>query len=78
MQMRDAINAVMRREDLTFDTMRALMRQIMTGEASDAQIGGLLVGLSMKGESAVEISAAAQVMRDLMRPVNLHAENVVD
>ncbi|MCB8888595.1 anthranilate phosphoribosyltransferase [Vreelandella malpeensis] len=78
MQMRDAINAVMRREDLTFDTMRALMRQIMTGEASDAQIGGLLVGLSMKGESAVEISAAAQVMRDLMRPVTLSTDNVVD
>ncbi|WP_447528273.1 anthranilate phosphoribosyltransferase [Vreelandella sp. TE19] len=78
MQMRDAINAVMRREDLSFDAMRTLMHQIMTGEASDAQIGGLLVGLSMKGESATEISAAAQVMRDLMRPVTLSAENVVD
>ena len=59
MQMRDAINAVMRREDLSFNSMHALMRQIMTGEASDAQIGGLLVGLAMKGESAEEISAAA-------------------
>ncbi|UYG01071.1 MULTISPECIES: anthranilate phosphoribosyltransferase [unclassified Halomonas] len=78
MQMRDAINAVMRREDLSFDVMRTLMHQIMTGEASDAQIGGLLVGLSMKGESAVEVSAAAQVMRDLMRPVRLFTDNVVD
>ena len=78
MQMRDAINAVMRREDLSFDAMHALMRQIMTGEASDAQIGGLLVGLAMKGESAEEISAAAQVMRDLMKRVELHTDNVVD
>lgn len=78
MQMRDAINAVMRREDLTFDAMHALMRQIMTGDASDAQIGGLLVGLAMKGESAIEISAAAQVMRELMKRVELNAENVVD
>ncbi|MFC7368042.1 anthranilate phosphoribosyltransferase [Vreelandella zhaodongensis] len=78
MQMRDAINAVMRREDLSFDSMHALMRQIMTGEASDAQIGGLLVGLAMKGESAEEISAAAQVMRELMKRVVLHTENVVD
>ncbi|MCA1771613.1 MAG: anthranilate phosphoribosyltransferase [Halomonas sp.] len=78
MQMRDAINAVMRREDLSFDAMHALMRQIMTGEASDAQIGGLLVGLAMKGESAVEISAAAQVMRDLMKRVELNADNIVD
>ena len=78
MQMRDAINAVIHREDLPVDVMHALMRQIMTGEASDAQVGGLLVGLAMTGESAVEISAAAQVMRDLMRRVELNAENVVD
>lgn len=78
MQMRDAINAVMSREDLSFNAMHALMRQIMTGEASDAQIGGLLVGLAMKGESAEEISAAAQVMRELMKRVELHTDNVVD
>lgn len=78
MQMRDAINAVIRRENLSFDAMHSLMRQIMTGDASDAQIGGLLVGLAMKGESVVEISAAAQVMRELMNSVELNAENVVD
>lgn len=78
MQMRDAINAVMRREDLSFEAMHALMRQIMTGDASDAQIGALLVGLAMKGESAIEISAAAQVMRELMKRVELKADNVVD
>ena len=78
MHMRDAINAVMKRENLTFDQMHSLMRQIMTGEATDAQIGGLLVGLAMKGESAEEISAAAQVMRELMKRVSLNTENVVD
>lgn len=49
MQMRDAIAAVMRRENLSFDQTHAVMQQIMTGEASDAQIGGFLVGLAMKG-----------------------------
>ncbi|MGS2744048.1 anthranilate phosphoribosyltransferase [Halomonas sp. LS-001] len=78
MHMRDAINAVMKRENLTFDQMHSLMRQIMTGEATDAQIGGLLVGLAMKGESAEEISAAAQVMRELMKRVPLNTDNVVD
>ena len=78
MHMRDAINAVMKRENLTFDQMHSLMRQIMTGEATDAQIGGLLVGLAMKGESAIEISAAAQVMRELMRSVSLKTDNIVD
>lgn len=78
MRMRDAINAVMQRENLTFDQMHTLMHQIMTGEASDAQISGLLVGLAMKGESAIEISAAAQVMRELMNRVTLNTDKVVD
>ncbi|MCE8003727.1 anthranilate phosphoribosyltransferase [Billgrantia ethanolica] len=79
MQMRDAIAAVMRRENLSFDQTHAVMQQIMTGEASDAQIGGFLVGLAMKGETAEEIGAAAQVMRELMKRVRLQrSENVVD
>lgn len=79
MQMRDAIAAVMRRENLSFDQTHAVIQQIMTGEASDAQIGGFLVGLAMKGETAEEIGAAAQVMRELMKRVHLQrSENVVD
>ncbi|SDM76304.1 anthranilate phosphoribosyltransferase [Franzmannia pantelleriensis] len=78
MQMREAIDAVMRGQSLTFDQTHAVMRTIMTGEATDAQIGGFLIALSMKGESAEEISAAAQVMRELMTPVSVHGENVVD
>ncbi|ATJ81868.1 anthranilate phosphoribosyltransferase [Halomonas beimenensis] len=78
MQMRDALGAVMRHEDLSFDQTHAVMTAIMTGEASDAQIAAFLMGMAMKGESADEISAAAQVMRELMRPVRLTAENVVD
>lgn len=79
MQMRDAINAVMRRDDLSFDQMHALMRQIMTGDASDAQVGALLMGLAMKGETATEIGAAAQVMRELMNRVTPNVEgSVVD
>jgi anthranilate phosphoribosyltransferase len=78
MQMRDAIAAVMRHENLSFDQTHAVMRQIMTGEATDAQIGGFLIGLAMKGETVEEISAAAQVMRELMNRVPVKAENVVD
>ena len=78
MQMREAIGAVMRRENLSFDDTHAVMHQIMTGEATDAQIGGFLIGLAMKGETAEEIGAAAQVMRELMKPVHVVAENIVD
>lgn len=77
MQMRDAINAVMRRENLSFDQMHALMRQIMTGDASDAQVGALLMGLAMKGETATEIGAAAQVMRELMNRVTPNVDGEV-
>ncbi|MBB3190812.1 anthranilate phosphoribosyltransferase [Halomonas cerina] len=78
MQMRDALGALMRREDLTFDETHAIMQRIMTGEASDAQVAAFLMGMAIKGESAEEISAAAQVMRELMKPVRVHAENLVD
>ena len=41
------------------------MQTIMQGEATSAQIGGLLVALRLKGESVDEITAAAEVMREL-------------
>lgn len=77
-QMKEAIQAVMVGRDLSFDQMHAVMHRIMSGEATEAQIGGFLIGLAMKGEQVSEISAAAQVMRDLMRPVRLDCANVVD
>ncbi|QEM81034.1 anthranilate phosphoribosyltransferase [Halomonas binhaiensis] len=78
MQMSAAISAVMRREDLSFDEAYNVMHTIMTGEASDAQIAAFLMGMAMKGETAQEISGCAKVMRDLMKPVTLRSENVVD
>ncbi|MDR5867910.1 anthranilate phosphoribosyltransferase [Halomonas koreensis] len=78
MQMREALGAVMRHQDLSFDQTHGVMTAIMTGEATDAQVAAFLMGMAMKGESAEEISAAAQVMRELMTPVRLAAENVVD
>ena len=64
MQMRDAINAVMRREDLSFDAMHALMRQIMTGQCTDAQIGAFLMGMRMKSETIEEIAGAVSVIAE--------------
>ncbi|KJZ07182.1 MULTISPECIES: anthranilate phosphoribosyltransferase [Halomonas] len=78
MQMTNAIAAVMRRENLGREQAYAVMRTIMTGEASDAQVAAFLMGMAMKGETAEEISGCAQVMRDLMTPVTLSCDNVVD
>ncbi len=71
MTLQEAIQAVVERRDLSHDQMRDVMQRIMTGEATDAQIGGFLVGLRMKGETETEIAAAAEVMRELATPVEV-------
>lgn len=78
MNIQQAIKAVTENKDLSKDAMSAVMRQIMTGEATDAQIGGFLVGLRMKGETVEEITAAAEVMRSLSAPVNVVDYELVD
>ena len=78
MDIQSAIKAVIARQDLSGEDMNAVMRQIMTGECTPAQIGGFLVGLRMKGETVDEISAAARVMRELATRVEVDAEHLVD
>ena len=78
MNIQQAIAAVIERVDLSTDEMTDVMRQIMTGETTPAQIGGFLIGLRMKGETVDEIAAAAGVMRELVTRVELDTENLVD
>jgi anthranilate phosphoribosyltransferase len=78
MDMQEAIRAVIEKRDLSHDEMQSVMTTIMTGEATPAQIGGFLVGLRMKGETIGEISAAAQVMRQLATKVEVTGDHVVD
>ena len=78
MDIQQAINTVIESNDLGRDDMVDVMRTIMTGNASDAQIAGLLVALRMKGETADEIAAAAIVMRELLMPVTLNCDHIVD
>lgn len=58
--------------------MRAVMRLIMSGGATDAQIGGFLIALRCKGESVDEIAAAAEVMRELAGKVPVRGEHLID
>ena len=78
MDMPSAIRAVTESRDLSAQEMTAVMRTIMTGEATAAQIGGFLVGLRMKGETVTEIAAAAKVMRELATPVSVDVAHLVD
>ncbi|MDX9768650.1 MAG: anthranilate phosphoribosyltransferase [Ectothiorhodospiraceae bacterium] len=78
MDMQAAIRAVTERLDLSDAEMTAVMRLIMTGEATPAQIGGFLVGLRMKGETVDEVAAAARVMRELAERVEVGGEHLID
>ena len=78
MNIQQAIAAVLENKDLSRDEMLAVMQQVMTGEATPAQIGGFLIGLRMKGETVDEITAAAQVMRKLSTKVVINADSLVD
>ena len=79
MNPKDAIARCIERRDLDHDEMTGVMRAIMTGGATSAQIAGFLVALRMKGETVTEIAAAASVMRELATGVDLGAlEHTVD
>ncbi|MCF6188947.1 MAG: anthranilate phosphoribosyltransferase [Cocleimonas sp.] len=73
-----AIQKAIEKQDLTQDEMTDVMQQIMTGQATDSQIGGFLIAMRMKGETVEEITAAAGVMRSLATPVELDTENLVE
>lgn len=78
MDMQQAIKAVTEQQDLSRQEMTDVMRLIMTGEATQAQIGGFLIGLRMKGETVDEITSAAGVMRELASRVDVTGEHMVD
>lgn len=78
MNMPTAIQLLIDRQNLDSKQMDSCMRLIMTGQATNAQIGGFLVGLRMKGETVEEITAAAKVMRELSTKVQVSKEHLVD
>ncbi len=69
-----ALHKLLDRVDLSRDEMLSVMRQIMAGELTPAQIAGILIALRMKGETVDEIAAAAEVMRSLSAKVDVGAD----
>ena len=75
----EAIQRTVEHREVFHDEMLHIMRQIMRGELSPAQIGGFIIGLRVKKETIGEIAAAAQVMRELATPVEVaHDRHLVD
>lgn len=71
MDIKQAIAKVIDGHHLDEQEMTVVMRAIMRGKVTEAQIAGLLIALRMKGETVTEIAAAAAVMRELAIGVNI-------
>lgn len=76
--IQDALAKLLDGEDLSRDESRRVMDSIMAGGATPAQIGGFLVALRLKGETADEIAGAAEAMRDHVVPVRPKRDDLVD
>ena len=76
--IQQSISQLIGGNDIGRDNARAVMNQIMSGEATDAQIGAFLVALRCKGETVEEISGCAGVMREKATRISTTREDVVD
>ena len=75
----EAIQRTVEHRELFHDEMLDIMRQIMRGELSPAQIAGFVIGLRVKKETVGEIAAAAQVMREFATKVDVQdVKDLVD
>ena len=76
--IQDALARLLDGEDLTRDQARGVMDTIMSGEATPGQIGGFLVALRLKGETADEIAGSAEAMRAHAITVHPKRDDLVD
>ena len=78
MNIQEGINTVASNQSLDQKQMSSIMSEILEGNATDAQIGAFLVGLSMKGETIEEVLGAVEVMRRLSAKVDTDLPILVD
>ncbi|RIZ69825.1 MAG: anthranilate phosphoribosyltransferase [Methylococcales bacterium] len=78
MNIQHVLQQLLDKQALTFEEMRDVMHFIMSGSATDAQIGGFLIALHCKGETIDEIAAAVEVMRELANKVTVNGAHIID
>lgn len=78
MIIQKAIGKLIERKDLSLEETVKVMDQIMSGEATNAQIGAYLIGLRLKGETVEEIVGAAEVLRQKVTRIDTNHEVIVD
>lgn len=75
--IKEMIQKIVKRQDLSEEEMVQVMNEIMEGRATDAQIGAFITALRMKGETIEEITGAAKVMRAKATPIRV-SSGIVD
>jgi anthranilate phosphoribosyltransferase len=78
MNIREAIEKLVNRANLSEEETISVMNEIMTGEATPLQVASFLTALRMKGETVEEITGAARVMREKARQVKVESKTVLD
>jgi anthranilate phosphoribosyltransferase len=78
MNIQQVLQQLLDKQALTFAEMREVMHFIMSGSATDAQMGGFLIALRCKGETIDEIAAAVEVMRELANKVTVNGAHIID
>src|SRR2546427_7077692 len=68
--IRECIPLLLENHELTPDQAKATMKEIMSGEATSSQVAAFLIGLKKKRETADEVTALAQVMREFSRRIH--------
>ncbi len=76
--IREAIAGIVRGEDLRETEMMSVMKEIMEGEATPAQIAAFMTALRIKGETVDEVTGAARIMRQKATRIDARSSVVVD
>jgi anthranilate phosphoribosyltransferase len=78
MNFKDLMSVLMRGQSLTAEQMKGAMSRLIAGEYTDAQIAAFLMALRFKGESPMEIVAAARVLLKHSVPISFPNQDIVD
>jgi anthranilate phosphoribosyltransferase len=77
-KLRDAIDALAGGRHLTQQEAAEVLRDVMSGQASEIQIAAFLIALRTKGETVQEIAGLAQAMRSFATPVTIPRDDLLD
>ncbi len=76
--MKEYLEKVIEKEDLSFDEAFIVMNDVMTGTVNNSQLAGFLVALKAKGETPSEVAGFAKAMRNNCIKIECDDENAID